>query len=140
MMYGVTKAASALSGLVGWLIAGLAVALVSGGFYLRHLHSELDKARDRLAASNAAITQCVQANESASATIDALIETAEHNARLRAQAIDAQREAVARIRELESRDREPEIQIIRKAADGDACAGARIPDPLRLRLAAPRSD
>ena len=132
---GIAKAGAVLQSLFGWIIAGLAVALVAAGFYVRHINSELDKARNRLAASNAAIAQCVQANESASATIDALIEVAEENAALRQQALDAQRAAVARIQELEARNREPEIIRIREAAGSDSCAGAPLPDALRLRIA-----
>lgn len=137
---GISKAGAVLQGMVGWVAAGAAASILGMGIALWYVTGQLSQARERLATASAEIRQCVHANETAVATITALTEAAEQNAALRDAAIAAQREAVERIRKLEGIDREPEIIRIRQAADGDDCAGADLPDALRLRLALPGSD
>ena len=136
---GITKAGAVLSALVPKLFIGALVGVLVLAGALWYTSAQLSKARDTLAAARADVVTCVRANQSAGQAIRELRDAAEANAALRDAAILRQAEALQRIKELEARDREPEIQIIREAADGDACAGAALPDALRLRIA-PRGD
>ena len=133
---GITKA---LSGVFGWLLAAAAAAILGTGVALWYTSARLSETRDRLAATRAEIRQCVAANESAARAVDELVEAARHHAELRAQALQAQRAAAQRIRELDAQDDTAQtiVRVVR-IADGDACAGLPIPE--RLRAAASGGD
>lgn len=121
-------------------IAGAALAVVlSLSAALWWTSGRLSDARDRLSQAQADTLTCIAANDSQRETIDALQEAQRFNQRQREAAISRQREALARIAELEQVDRDAEIRTIREEADGDACANARLPDALRLRIS-PGSD
>ena len=127
-----TKAALPIIGAAVALIAMLSVALwwTTG---------RLSDARDALAASRADTIEAVRANQSNIATIAELTQAAMRNKAQRDEAIRNQRAALARITELENALNEGTTETIREvvvAADGDACAHARIPDAIRVRLTA----
>ena len=116
-------------------IAGAALALiVSLSVALWWTNNRLSAARDDLAASRADTLEAVRANQRAMVTISELTDAAERNRTQREDAIRRQQEALDRIAKLERERREQTTDTIERVvriADGDACAGAAIPDRLR---------
>ena len=125
-----TKAALPIAGAAAAVILSLSVALW-------WTNSRLDAARATLADVRGDLLTCIAANTSARDTIRALNEAQERSRAQVQDAIRRQQAALARIAELEQRQDERTTETIERVirvADGDACAGAAIPD--RLRIAA----
>jgi len=121
------KAALPIAGAAAAVILSLSVALW-------WTNSRLDAARATLADARGDLLTCTRANASQRNAIALLEQAQERNRTQREDAIRRQREALARIEELEqARDEQHDQQIDRivRIADGDACAGLPIPDRLR---------
>ena len=128
------KAWALLTKFAGPLIGAALAVILSLSVALWWTNSRLDAARATLAEIRGDLATCISANASQRNAIALLEDAQERNRTQREDAIRRQREALARIEELEqARDEQHDQQIDRivRIADGDACAGLPIPDRLR---------